>query len=319
MKRRGILLLAALLAITLFAAGAEAKTFLSIATGGVAGVYYPLGGGLAQVLSKHVPDIEVTAESSNASAANINLIAAGEVTMALVQNDVAFRAVQGAAPFKAPVTNLRMIASLYPEHVHCVTTKASGVKTIAGLKGKRVSVGAPGSGVADSVAAILPVAGLKDTDMKVDFLDFANTAERIQDGQLDAGFVLAGYPTAAIMALAAQKDIDLVSYEDDLLDRLTAEYPFFAKDVIPAGTYTGVDHDTPTPAVMAVLVCDSALPDDLVYDITKAIFENLDELKPVHDKAKLIALDKALEAASINVHPGAAKYYTEKGFDIPTF
>jgi TRAP transporter TAXI family solute receptor len=319
MKKRGVLLLAALLAVTLVAAGAEAKTFLSIATGGVAGVYYPLGGGLAQVLSKHVPDVEVTAESGNASAANINLIAAGEVTMALVQNDVAFRAVEGAKPFKEPVKNLRMIASLYPEHVQCITTKASGVKTISELRGKRVSVGAPGSGVVDSLAAILPVAGLKYSDMNTDFLDFANTAERIQDGQLDAGFVLAGYPTAAIMALAAQKDIDLVSYEDDLLDRLTKEYPFFTKDVIPAGTYTGVDHDTPTPAVMAVLVCDSALSDDLVYSMTKAIFENLDELKPVHDKAKLIALDKALEAASINVHPGAAKYYTEKGLKIPTF
>ncbi|MDR2175893.1 MAG: TAXI family TRAP transporter solute-binding subunit [Synergistaceae bacterium] len=319
MKKRGILFLAVLLAATLFAVAAEAKTFLSIATGGVAGVYYPLGGGLAQVLNNHVADVEVTAESSNASIANINLISEGEVTMALVQNDVAFRAVRGAEPFKAPVKNLRMIASIYPEHVQCITTKASGVKHIADLRGKRVSVGAPGSGVIDSVNAILPLAGLKDTDMKTDFLDFANTAERIQDGQLDAGFVLAGYPTAAVMALAAQKEIDLVSFEDDLLDSLVKEYPFFVKDIIPAGTYTGINHDTPTPAVMAVLVCDAALPDGLVYNITKAIFENLDELKPVHDKAKLIALDKALEAASINVHPGAAKYYTEKGLKVPTF
>jgi TRAP transporter TAXI family solute receptor len=318
-KKKGILLLAVLLAVALFAVAAEAKTFLSIATGGVAGVYYPLGGGLAQVLNNHVADVEVTAESGNASAANINLIAAGEVTMALVQNDVAFRAVQGARPFKAPVTNLRMIASLYPEHVQCVTAKSSGVKTISDLRGKRVSVGAPGSGVADSLGAILPTAGIKYADMDTDFLDFANTAERIQDGQLDAGFVLAGYPTAAIMALAAQREIDLVAFEDDLLDRLTKEYPFFTKDVVPAGTYTGVDHDTPTPAVIAVLVCDSALSDELVYSMTKAIFENLEELRPVHDKAKLIALDKALDAAAINVHPGAAKYYTEKGLKVPTF
>jgi TRAP transporter TAXI family solute receptor len=193
------------------------------------------------------------------------------------------------------------------------------VKTIGDLKGKRVSVGAPGSGVADSLAAIMPAAGIKYSDMATDFLDFAVTAERIQDDQLDAGFILAGYPTAAIMALAAQKEIDLVTFDDDLLDRLTNEYPFFIKDSIPAGTYTGVDHNTPTPAVMAVLVCDSALDDALVYAITKAIFENLEELKPVHDKAKLIALEKALDAASINVHPGAAKYYTEKGLKVPTF
>jgi TRAP transporter TAXI family solute receptor len=318
MKKRGILP-AMFLTAVLFAAAAEAETFLSIATGGVAGVYYPLGEGLARVLNKHVPDVEATAESGNASVANVNMIAASGVTMALVQNDVAFRAVQGVKPFKTPVKNLRMIASLYPEHVQCVTAKASGVKTIADLKGKRVSVGAPGSGVADSLSPIFHAAGIKYADMDTDFLDFAHTGERIQDGRLDAGFVLAGYPTAVIMALAAQQEIDLVSFEDDLLDRLMKEYPFFTRDVIPAGTYTGIAHDTRTPAVMAVLVCDSALPDALVYNITKAIFENLEELKPVHDKAKLIALDKALDAAAINVHPGAAKYYAEKGLKVPTF
>lgn len=319
MKKALVVILVAVFLGAGSVAGAEAKTFLSIATGGVAGVYYPLGGGLAQVLNNHVPDVEVTAESGNASAANINLIAAHEVTMGLVQNDVAFRAVRGEKPFRAPVTNLRMIASLYPEHVQCITTKASGIKTIGDLKGKRVSVGAPGSGVGDSLGAIFPVAGIKYSDMNTDFLDFANTADRIQDGQLDAGFVLAGYPTAAVMALAAQKDIDLVAFDEELLDKLEKAYPYFTKDVIPSGTYNGVDHDTPTPAVMAILVCDSQLPDALVYGITKAIFENLEELRPVHDKAKLIELDKALYGASITIHPGAAKYYTEKGLKVPTF
>ncbi|MDR1977540.1 MAG: TAXI family TRAP transporter solute-binding subunit [Synergistaceae bacterium] len=319
MKKMLASLLVVVFASVGLAAGAEAKTFLSIATGGVAGVYYPLGGGLAQVITNHVPDVEVTAESSNASAANINLIAGHEVTMALVQNDVAFRAAKGEKPFQEPVKNLRMIASLYPEHVQCISIKSGNIKTISDIKGKRVSVGAPGSGTADSVGTILSVAGVKYSDFNADFLDFANTAERIQDGQLDAGFVLAGYPTAAVMALAAQKEIDLVAFEDDLLDNLVKAYPFFIKDVIPAGTYSGVDHDTATPAVIAVLVCDSELPEELVYNITKAIFENLAELAPVHDKAKLVALDKALDGAAVEVHPGAAKYYTEKGLKIPTF
>jgi TRAP transporter TAXI family solute receptor len=212
-----------------------------------------------------------------------------------------------------------MIASLYPEHVQCISIKSSGIKTLSDIKGKRVSVGAPGSGTADSVGTILSVAGIKYADINADFLDFANTAERIQDGQLDAGFVLAGFPTAAVMALAAQKEIDLVPFEDGLLDNLVKAYPFFVKDVIPAGTYSGVNHDTPTPAVIAVLVCDSELPEQLVYDITKAIFENLPELAPVHDKAKLVALEKALDGAAVEVHPGAAKYYTEKGLAVPTF
>ncbi|MDR1379050.1 MAG: TAXI family TRAP transporter solute-binding subunit [Synergistaceae bacterium] len=299
------------------AEGAE-ETFLSIATGGVAGVYYPLGGGLAQVISTHVPNVKATAEASNASAANINLIAEHEVTLALVQNDVAFRAVKGEKPFNTPVKNLQMIASLYPEHVQCISTKDSGVKTLSDLKGKRVSVGAPGSGTADSVGLILSVAGIKYGDMNTDFLDFANTAERIQDGQMDAGFVLSGFPAAAVMALAAQKNIELVAFDDELLNNLTKEYPFFTKDVIPAGTYKGVDHDTATPAVLAVLVCDAELSEDLVYNITKAIFENLDELRPVHDKAQLVSLDKALDAAAVTVHPGAAKYYKEKGLSVPT-
>ena len=314
----GILLVAGLLLAAGTAAAAD-KTFLSIATGGVAGTYYPLGGGLAQVMNKHVPDVEVTAETGNASAANINLIAGHEVSMALVQNDVSYMAVKGEKPFNKPVENLRMIASLYPEHVQCITVKGSGIKTLMEIKGKRVSVGAPGSGVAGSLNSIFSVAGLKYGDMNADFLDFANTAERLQDGQLDAGFLLAGYPTAAVMALAAQKDIDLVAFDEELLDKLVKQYPYFTKDVVPAGTYKGVDHDTPTPAVMAILVCDATMAEDLVYNIAKAIFENLEELRPVHDKAKLISLDTGLKGASIALHPGAAKYFKEKGMQVPEF
>lgn len=318
MKRMLSVLLVVGFVLTMgFAASAAEKTFLSIATGGVAGTYYPLGGGLAQVMNKHVPNVEVTAETGNASAANINLIAGHEVSMALVQNDVSYMAIRGEKPFNKPVENLRMIASLYPEHVQCITVKGSGIRTLMEIKGKRVSVGAPGSGVAGSLNSIFSAAGIKYSDMNTDFLDFANTAERLQDGQLDAGFLLAGYPTAAVMALAAQKDIDLVAFDEELLDNLVKQFPYFTKDVVPAGTYKGVDHDTPTPAVMAILVCDATMPDDLAYNIVKAIFENLDELKPVHDKAKLISLETALKGASISVHPGAAKYYKEKGMAVP--
>jgi TRAP transporter TAXI family solute receptor len=276
-----------------------------------------MGGGLAQVISSHVPDVEVTAETSNASAANINLLSTHEVTMGIVQNDVAYRASKGEKPFTAPITNLRMIASLYPEHLHCVTLKGSGVTKLDDIRGKRVSVGAPGSGVEASVKLVLEVAGMSYDDFKPDFQDYAQTAERLQDDQLAAGFLLTGYPTSAIMSLAAQKEIDIVPLDEGLLDKLLKTYPFFTKDVIPAGAYAGVNHDTLTAAVLAVLVCDASLSDDLVYNITKAIFENLDELKPVHDKAKLISLDKALEAPAVPVHPGAAKYYTEKGLKVP--
>jgi TRAP transporter TAXI family solute receptor len=210
-----------------------------------------------------------------------------------------------------------MIASLYPEHVQCIAVRDSGVRTLSDIKGKRVSVGAPGSSTVDSVGAIFSVAGVKYSDLDANFLDFADTAERLQDGRLDVGFVIAGSPTAAVTALAAQKEIDLVTFEDALLDKLTKSYPFFTRGVMPAGTYSGVDHDTPTPALIAVLVCNAELPEKLVYNVTAAIFENLEELTPVHEMVKSIALDKALDGAVVEVHPGAAKYYTEKGLEVP--
>ena len=316
MRKAYILLCALLLACPPIA---EGKTFLSMATGGEAGVYYPLGGGLAKLLTNHLADTEVTAKISDASAANIDMIAGREVELALVQNDVAFRAVNGEKPFKEPVDNLAMIASLYPEHVQCVTVRGNGVKTLSDLKGKRVSVGSIDSGTVDSVSAILSVAGIKFSEINADFLGFTDTFLRIKDEALDAGFVLAGYPTPAVVDLAAKIDIDIVAFEGELLDKLSDAHPFFIKDVIPAGTYDGVDRDVPTIAVMAVLVCDSDMPDDLVYDITKAVFENLAELAPAHPKAEMIALGSALSAAAINVHPGAAKYYAEKGLTVPEF
>jgi TRAP transporter TAXI family solute receptor len=295
------------------AASAEDKTLLSIATGGKAGVYYPLGVGLARVITSHLPGVEAAAQTSDASAANVNSIERREAAMALVQSDVLFRAVEGERPFQKPVKNLKAIAALYLEHVQCIAAKDSGVRALSDIRGKRVSVGAPGSGTVDSVGAVFFVAGIKYADLNTDFLNFADTAERIQDGRLDVGFVVAGAPTAAVTALAARREIDLVAFEDDLLDGLVKSYPFFIKGTIPAGTYSGVDHDTPTPAVTAVLVCDAQLPEELVYDVTKTIFENLSELAPLHDKAKSITLDKALDGAIAEIHPGAAKYYAEKG------
>lgn len=297
----------------------EAKMSLSMATGGTAGVYYPLGSALADVINRCVSEVEVVLKEGNGSIANIDLIARQEAAIALVQNDIAFAAFKGVTPFKSPIKNLRMIASLYPEQLQCLTVKNSGIKLFSDLKGKRVSVGEPGSGITGSLGVIFPAAGFRYSEMETEFLNFANTAERMQTGELDAGFILAGFPTAAVTALAEQKEIDLVALEDTLLDTLTKEHAYFSRDTIPAGTYKGIEHDTPTIAVMALLVCDASLPENIVYSITKAIFDNLEDLKPAHDKAKLISLEKALQGASITVHPGAAQYYTEKGLDVPRF
>ena len=303
--------------ISFLSVPASARTFLSIATGSTGGTYYPLGGGIAEIISRNVPDFQVTSETGNASAANINLVGTRQIEMAFAQNDIAYWASKGMAPFKERYDNLRVVASLYPEHVHCITLKGSGVNDIMDIRDKRVSVGAPGSGVLGDVSAILKLAELRYADMSADFLDFNNTTQRFKDGQLDVGFVVAGYPTSSVIDLAATHDIDLVSFNDDFMSRLTAEYPYFIKDVIPAGTYRGVDRDVVTPAVMAMLICEAGLPDEVVYRFTKALWENIADLHRVHPKATLITLETALDGVSVSVHPGAAKFYSEKGITVP--
>jgi len=319
MKKFGIFAVAAFVAMGAFAGMASAKDFLSIATGGTTGTYYPLGGGMAEIINSKMGDqLQVTAETGNASAANINLIGTNQIEMAFAQNDIAYWGWKGENMFKEKAfTNLRGVAVLYPEHVHMLAMKKAAVTGVADLKGKRVSAGAPGSGVEGDVRAIFEVAGMTYDDMKVDFLDFANTTARFKDEQLDAGFVVGGYPVASILDLVTTADVDLVGVDDEFMNKLHDKYPFFTKGVIPAGTYKGIDHDTVTPQVMAMLICREDLSEELVYNFTKTFWENVRDLDKVHAKAKLITLETALEGLSIPLHPGAAKYYQEKGMTIP--
>ena len=318
--RKTVRLTLALLLVSFVATGAwAAKTFISIATGGTGGTYYPLGGGIAEIITRIVPDFQVTSETGNASAANIMLIGTRQVEMALVQNDVAYWASRGILPFREKVENIRAVASLYPEHLHCIILKESGINDIEDIREKRVSVGAPGSGVLGDVSAVLKAAGLKYSDMSTDFLDFNSTTRRFKEGQLDVGFVVAGYPTSSITDLAATHEIDLVNFNEDFMTVLLAEHPFFVKGVIPAGTYQGIDRSVQTPAVLAMLVCDAALPQDVVYRFTRALWENVSDLQKVHEKAKYITLDTAMDGISVPVHPGAAQFYAEKGMTVPAF
>ncbi len=318
--RKTVRITLALLLVSFLTTGAwAAKTFISIATGGTGGTYYPLGGGIAEIITRKVPDFQVTSETGNASAANIMLIGTRQVEMALVQNDVAYWASRGILPFREKVENIRAVASLYPEHLHCITLKDSGINDIMDIRGKRVSVGAPESGVLGDVAAVLKAAGLKYSDMSTDFLDFNSTTRRFKEGQLDVGFVVAGYPTSSITDLAATHEIDLVNFNEDFMTVLLAEHPFFVKGVIPAGTYQGIDRSVQTPAVLAMLVCDAALPQDVVYRFTRALWENVSDLQKVHEKAKYITLDTAMDGISVPVHPGAAQFYAEKGMTVPAF
>ncbi len=308
-------------AVALAAAGpTAARTFFAIATGGTGGTYYPLGGMLAQLLSNTVKDLVVTAQTGNASAANIALIGKGEVESAFVQNDVAYWAYTGTEleQFRGkPVKNIRHIAALYPEHVQLVATRSSGIRSVRDLKGKRVVLGAPGSGTVADALAMLKAYGMTADDLKADYLGFAEGAARLKDNLSDAVFVVAGYPTAAIVDLATTLDITLVPVEDDMIRKITSESKFFAPAVVPANTYKGQTQDVKTIAVVATWIADERVPADLVYQMTKALWEKRDVLEKVHAKGKEIRLETALAGLSIPLHPGAERYYREVGLLKP--
>jgi TRAP transporter TAXI family solute receptor len=288
----------------------ENPEFMSIATGGTGGTYYPLGGSMANII-KDETGIDTNAEVSGASAENMTSLKDGAVEIAFTQTDIASYAKDGKLMFEGNVVdNVKAIGTLYPETVQIVTTEKSGVKTIADLKGKKVSVGAPGSGTFANAEQILEIHGITMEDIDAKHLSFDESTAGIQDGSIDAAFVTAGTPTGAVEGLGATEDVVILTIEADKAEELIAKYPYYAKDEVPSGVY-GLTDTVPTVAVLAMLVVREDLSEQLVYDITKAIFENTDKIG--HAKAQLIKAENALNGVGIEVHPGAQKYYDEKG------
>ena len=316
LKKLPILLSIAALALFTGPSIARSTEYVSIATGGTAGTYYPIGGAIAQAVSKGGA-IRATAETGNASVANLNLIGKGEIEIGFAQNDTSFWAYNGQNMFKEPIKNLRAVAALYPEHVQLIIARGAKINSINDLKGKRVSVGAAGSGVEADVRAIFDTADLKYSEMRVNHLDFAATSSRFKDNQIDAGFVVAGFPTAAIMDLATTKDVSLLSFDREFLEKLNKAHPYFVPSVVPANTYPGMAQDTQTPAVIAMLVTHDKVKDDVIYAFLEGLFDNLDAVHASHATARQISLDTALEGVTLPLHPGAARFYTEKGLTIP--
>ncbi len=294
-------------------ADVEGKKFLNIGTGGTAGTYYPIGGAIAEVLNKEIPGMSASAQSTGASVANINMLSDGEVDLATVQNDIAYYAAHGAEMFQdKKVDGLQGIASLYPETCQFVTLKSSGIKSLAELKGKRIAVGAVGSGVEANVRQILAAYGVTYSDIDAQYLSFAEGASALKDGNVDVAVLTAGYPTASVQDIAAQNPVRLLPVEGKAADALIAQYPFYTKTVIPAGTYAGFDEEVPSVAVMAMLVAGPTVNDDLGYCVTKAIFSNLDRLQAAHAVGKQIAKDTAKTGMSLPMNAGAEKYFSGK-------
>jgi len=292
--------------------GNQSANNLNIATGGTAGTYYPIGGAMADIISKNVEGMTSSAQSTGASVANINMLKDGDVQLAIVQNDIAYYAVNGTNMFDKKVDGIQAIASLYPETCQFVTLESSDVRSIADLKGKKVAVGAAGSGVEANVRQILQAYGLTYDDIDEQFLSFAESAAALKDGAIDVACLTAGYPTSSVNDVANQKQIRLIPLTNDRVEQLISEYPFFTKTVIPAGTYKGVDEDIQTVSVMAVLVAGDKLSEDTGYAVTKALFENLDKLSAAHSAAKNIKKDTATSGLDfMQLNKGAEKFYKE--------
>jgi TRAP transporter TAXI family solute receptor len=286
------------------------KQLVSVVTGGTGGTYFPLGGAMADIINEHT-DIEANAQSSGASAENMQSLADNKADIAFVQTDIASYAKEGTLMFEGnAITNVQAIGTLYPETIQIVTLADSGINSIEDLAGKTVSVGAPGSGTYANAEQILEIHGMTVDDLKAQNLAFDESTEGIQDGNIDAAFITSGTPTGSVEALSAIKGVKLIQIEADKIDELIAKYPYYAKDVVPSGTY-GIESDITTVAVLAMLAVTSELDEDTVYEITKAIFENTDKI--THAKGALITAESALDGLGIELHPGADKYFTEKG------
>jgi uncharacterized protein len=303
-------------AVLAFAGAAQAQQFFRIGTGGTAGTYYPVGGMIANAVSQP-GKIIATAQASNGSLANVNAIAGGSMEAGLTQSDVATWAYTGTGAFegKPKVTDLRLIANLYPESIHLVVKKGSGIKTVADLKGKRVALDEPGSGTLIDARLVLAAYGVKESDLKPEYIKPNQAGDKLKDGSLDAFFFVGGAPAGAIAELASSgTGIELVPLGGPQAEALRKSSPWFAVDNIAANTYKDVPAVT-TLAVGAQLVTSAKLDTETVYQITKALYSDATQktLAAGHAKGKYITKENAVVGAGIPFHPGAEKFYREVG------
>ncbi|CAM5197853.1 C4-dicarboxylate ABC transporter [Bosea thiooxidans] len=308
--------LAAVVALAVAPAAARAQDFVNVLTGGTSGVYYPLGVALSKIYGEKIPGVRPTVQATKASVENLVLLQQGKGEIAFTLGDSLDAAWKGdeEAGFKAPLKKLRGVTAIYPNYVQIVASKESGIKTLADLKGKRLSVGAPKSGTELNARAILAAAGLSYKDLgKVEYLPFAESVELMKNRQLDATLQSAGLGVASLRDLATSVEITMVEVPAAVVDKAG---PPFVKVSIPANTYTGQTAAVPAAAVVNYLVTHDGVKEETAYQMTKAIYENLGDLTAAHAAARAIKLDSALEGMPVPLHPGAARYFKEKGLKV---
>ncbi|HEX5129083.1 MAG TPA: TAXI family TRAP transporter solute-binding subunit [Usitatibacter sp.] len=319
MKRLLTALVATVAAFGLAAGHAQDKKRMSIGTGGTGGVYYPLGGGLAAAISKYVPGVEATAEVTAGSVANMQLIAAGKSELAFTMADTAWDAYNGLDKFKDKKVGLRTLAVFYPNRMHVVTVEGTGVNKFADLKGKRISTGAPVSGTEVMANRLLEALGVGSSDFTRERLSVAESVNALKDGKIDAFFWVGGVPTAAVSDLASTpgKKIKLIDHGDGAEPMRKKYGPIYVQNRILANAYPGETRETTNVDVWNLLVVPENMDEKLVYEITKTLFERKDDLVKVHKDAAFLNLANQMSGASpLPFHPGAQRYFKEKGLKM---
>ncbi len=318
MKRK-ILVAGLCIALVLGISGVSlAKTeFISIGTGGTGGVYYPLGGGIAEVWSKHVPGVQAVAEVTGASVENVKLAHKGETVVGMVMGDVAVAGFEGSGKFEGKKNDILALGMLYPNLLQMVTLKSSGITDVMQLKGKKISTGSPGSGTNFMTEAVLKALGINPEDYTDSRLSFTENANALRDGTIDMGSWSVGPGTSSILDLATTHEIHILSFTPEQTEKILAANSEYAAVDLTGGIYRGVDQPVPTIGVWNVLICQSTLDTELVYNLAKALFENREYLLKIHPSADYTTPENTVTYAPIPLHPGTIKYLTEKGIEVP--
>ena len=316
MKKILALALCLAMVLSLAVAAQAAPTKMTMGTGGSAGTYYAYG----NILSRYIKDfgnVNVTVVSTDGSKANIQGIQAGDYQLGTVQSDVMSYGWEGTRSFEATgkVDSFRVIAGLYAEAVQLITMDPE-IKSVADLKGKSVSIGAPSSGTYFNAIDVLTAAGLTEDDIKPQYQSFADSTDALKDGKIDAAFIVAGAPTPAITELCTTNEAYLVPIDGEIAEAMMETSPFYTVLTIPAGTYNGQTEDVNTVTVKATLIVDAYASEDDVYNITKAIFDNAEDIAKEHGKGAELSIENATSGMTAPFHKGAAKYFAEQGVTV---
>jgi uncharacterized protein len=317
MKRVSIAVLLVFVAGLMASPALARTTFIGIGTGGTGGIYYPYGGGVAEIWSKHVKGVKAVAEVTGASVENVKLAHKGETVIGEVMGDVAVAGYKGLSKFKGKKHNILSMAIMYPNLLQIVALKKSGITDIEQVKGRSISTGSPGSGTNFMAEAVLSALGIAKDSYKDSRLSFTESANALRDSTIDVGIWSVGPGTSSILDLATTHEIQMIAFTPEQTEKILAANKTYSSVELAGGVYRGIDQPVPTIGVWNVMICQASLDTDLVYKLAKALFENNDYLKKIHPSAAYTTPENAVKYSPIPLHPGTIKYLEEKGIPVP--